>query len=166
MTDEIMANPSTLEDMDELIFSQCRDVSVYLEKNLAGLGEAQDKVRKFHEAFNHPVNDKVVMLSKERMEKRVNWLQEEVSELLEAKTPEDTADAIGDIIYLALGTAVEAGIQMNEVFDFICNANMRKLGADGKPIYKEDNKIAKPEGWYGPEKEIEEYLNNFNRTTI
>jgi predicted HAD superfamily Cof-like phosphohydrolase len=30
-------------------------------------------------------------------------------------------------------------------------ANMAKLGEDGKPIYGEDGKVKKPDGWLAPE---------------
>lgn len=127
------------------------------------LQNAQNKVKEFHTAFGHPVADKPQMIDSERQKKRHSWLIEEVNELLEANTIEDVADAIGDVIYIALGTAVENGIDIEPVFNIIHEANMSKLGPDGKPIYKEDNKIAKPEGWQPPEpkiiKELERQVN-------
>lgn len=36
------------------------------------------------------------------------------------------------------------------LFDEVHAANMRKLGPDGKPIYRADGKNIKPAGWVGP----------------
>ncbi len=119
---------------------------------------AQQQVEDFHKAFGHPVGDKPTMLDPERLALRHKWLTEEVDEMLAAKNPVELSDAIGDAIVISIGTAVEAGISISEVFDIIMSANMAKLGPDGKPIYKDDGKIAKPEGWVPPEPDIEEEL--------
>lgn len=71
-----------------------------------------------------------------------------------------------DILYFTYGTLVELGVEPDKIFSIVQNANMGKLGADGKPIlHPETNKILKPEGWeekYQPEplikKEIERQI--------
>lgn len=120
--------------------------------------DMQAKVAEFQKAFGHPVGDKPKMIKTERHEIRTDWLQEEVDELWHAETLVDVADALGDVIYIALGTAIEYGIDLEPVLNIIHEANMSKLGPDGKPIYKADNKIAKPEGWQPPEPKIEAEL--------
>ncbi|WP_239740400.1 NTP pyrophosphohydrolase [Mammaliicoccus sp. P-M59] len=64
-------------------------------------------------------------------------------------------DALNDVSYINYGSIVETGVNPKPIFDIIQNANMNKLGADGKPIlHPETNKIMKPEGWeekYQPE---------------
>jgi predicted HAD superfamily Cof-like phosphohydrolase len=122
------------------------------------LTNAQKAVEEFQKAFGHPVARKPQMIDPARQKDRNNWLIEEANELLDAKTVVDVADAIGDVIYIALGTAVEHGIDIAHIFNIIQEANMSKLGPDGKPIYKEDGKVAKPEGWQPPEPKIEEEL--------
>lgn len=75
-------------------------------------------------------------------------------------------DALNDVSYINYGSIVETGVNPKPIFDIIQNANMNKLGADGKPIlHPETNKIMKPEGWeenYQPEplikKEIERQI--------
>lgn len=57
-------------------------------------------------------------------------------------------DAVNDIQYINTGTMVEMGAHPAPFHKIIHNANMNKLGADGKPIINpETNKIMKPEGW-------------------
>lgn len=76
------------------------------------------------------------------------------------------ADAMVDELYFNQGTFVAMGVKPTPLFDIVQEANMNKLGADGKPILREsDKKIMKPEGWmenWAPEpriiKEIERQL--------
>ena len=64
-------------------------------------------------------------------------------------------DALNDVSYINYGSIVETGVDPKPIFDIIQNANMNKLGADGKPIlHPVTKKIMKPEGWeekYQPE---------------
>lgn len=76
------------------------------------------------------------------------------------KTPMDEvvgqSDALVDAFYFLAGTFVELGIEPQALFDIVQEANMAKLGADGKPIVREsDGKIMKPEGWEPPETKLE-----------
>lgn len=74
------------------------------------------------------------------------------------------SDALTDISYFNYGSFVVAGVDPQPLFDIVQDANMAKLGPDGKPIIREeDGKIMKPEGWEAPEpkleKEIERQIN-------
>jgi len=40
---------------------------------------------------------------------------------------------------------------MEAIFDEIQNSNMSKLGADGKPIYREDGKVLKGPNYFKPD---------------
>lgn len=123
---------------------------------------AQQGVRDFQKAFNLPNEDKPTMLTPERLEFRHTLLQEEVTETRNAKTLKDLADGITDTIYIALGTAVEAGIEIEPIFQIVQAANMAKL-VDGKPLYHENGKVKKPEGWEAPEPKIEEEIQRQTR---
>jgi len=46
----------------------------------------------------------------------------------------ETADALGDLVYVIHGLQIEAGIPADEVFNEIHNSNMSKLDANGAPI--------------------------------
>jgi predicted HAD superfamily Cof-like phosphohydrolase len=109
------------------------------------------QVREFHKAFGHPAPDAPVMQDALRVHKRTDWIVEEVNELRDAKTIVDQADAYIDMIYFAVGGLVELGLDPGPLWDIVHNANMAKLGADGKPLYHPDGKVRKPEGWVAPE---------------
>ena len=59
-------------------------------------------------------------------------------------------DALGDIRYINTGTFVAMGVPLEHVNQEIHASNMTKLGADGKPIYREDGKILKGENFVPP----------------
>lgn len=60
------------------------------------------------------------------------------------------ADALVDMLYVTYGACLEFGINADAVFDEIHKSNMSKLGADGKPIYREDGKVLKGPDFFEP----------------
>lgn len=87
---------------------------------------------------------------------RYKLMREENEEYLEAANNNDlveVADALGDMLYILCGTIIEHGMQhkIDEVFEEIQRSNMSKLGADGKPIYREDGKVMKGPDYFGPD---------------
>jgi predicted HAD superfamily Cof-like phosphohydrolase len=50
------------------------------------------------------------------------------------------------------GTILKHGLQdkIGAIFREIQRSNMSKLGADGKPIYREDGKVLKGENYFRP----------------
>lgn len=112
-------------------------------------------VREFHEKFGHPVAAEPKMIDKKRALSRAKWMQEEVAEFLVAEDIYEQADAMIDLMYFALGTMVEMGLEADELFDIVQQANMAKLWPDGKPHYNpKDGKVIKPEGWEDPAPKI------------
>jgi predicted HAD superfamily Cof-like phosphohydrolase len=112
------------------------------------------KVREFHDIFLHPVADKPTTTVNEVL--RYKLMSEENLEYLEAATNKDLvgiADALGDQLYILCGTIVAHGMQdlIVDVFNEIHDSNMTKLGADGKPVYREDGKITKGPLYKKPE---------------
>lgn len=61
-----------------------------------------------------------------------------------------TADALVDLLYVIYGACLEFGINADAVFDEVHKSNMSKLGADGKPIYREDGKVLKGPNFFEP----------------
>lgn len=133
-----------------------------------------ERVKEFHETFGHPVGDKPEVPDDDRQELRLALILEEALELAEAlgfKTehvkrevgymlydyPTESepdlvgvADALGDLDYVVNGAALEFGIDLPAVTAEVHRSNMTKLGPDGKPIYREDGKILKGEGYEPP----------------
>lgn len=118
-------------------------------------------VREFHEKFGHPVAERPVMIDKRRALSRAKWMQEEVAEFLIADDIYEQADAMIDLMYFALGTMVEMGLEADELFAIVQQANMAKLWSDGKPHYNpKDGKVIKPEGWEDPAPKIKAYIDS------
>lgn len=111
----------------------------------------------FHDAFGLGIkNSPTADLSKEKNLLRFNLMKEENEEYLEAANDNDlveVADALGDMLYILCGTIIEHGMQdkIEEVFNEIQRSNMSKLGADGKPIYREDGKVLKGPNYFKPD---------------
>ncbi len=118
-------------------------------------------VKEFHDKFGHPCPDQPIMLDKKRALSRAKWMNEEVSEFLIADNIYEQADAMIDLLYFALGTMVEMGLEADELFAIVQEANMSKLWADGKPHYNpKDGKVIKPEGWEDPTPKIKAYVDS------
>lgn len=109
-------------------------------------------VKDFHIAFGQKVADYPQFPDEGDRLLRKRLLAEEYEEYMNAEFDDDLveiADALADIIYIACGTAVSYGIPLDKVFAEVHRSNMAKL-VDGKPIYREDGKVLKPEGWTAP----------------
>ncbi len=118
-------------------------------------------VKEFHEKVGHPCPEQPVMIDTKRALSRGKWMNEEVAEFLGAKDIYEQADAMIDVIYFALGTMVEMGLEADELFDIVQSANMAKLFPDGKPHYNpKDGKVIKPEGWEDPAPKIRAYIDS------
>ena len=110
----------------------------------------------FHDTFGLNYNDSpTVDLEKKIIELRFNLMKEENDEYIEAARNNDiveVADALGDMLYILCGTIIEHGMSdiIEDVFDEIQKSNMSKLGADGKPIYREDGKVLKGPNYFKP----------------
>lgn len=131
-----------------------------------------EMVKEFHETFGHPVASEPMAIDDDRSALRVALILEEVIELVEASGFDSTAlqyamvrplrrvrepdlvaiaDALGDLDYVVNGAALEHGIPLPAVTEEVHRSNMTKLGADGKPIYREDGKILKGPGFEEPD---------------
>jgi len=119
----------------------------------------QDKinaVKLFHNSFGLGVSDTMQSnLGEKKNLLRFNLMDEENKEYFEAAQNNDmveVADALGDMLYILCGTILEHGMQykIEEVFEEIQRSNMSKLGADGKPIYREDGKVLKGPNYFKP----------------
>lgn len=111
-----------------------------------------DRVREFHEVFGHPIADRPT-LEHARASLRIDLIDEELKELRMAVSSNDLvgiADALGDLDYVVNGAALEYGIPLPEITAEIHRSNMTKLDAGGNPVYREDGKVLKGEGYEPP----------------
>lgn len=114
-------------------------------------------VKEFHDAFGIPNADHpFVSIGESTVRLRHRLMAEENDEYLEAalaQNPVEIADALGDQLYILCGTLLAHGMGavIEEVFSAIQASNMSKLGADGRPIYREDGKVLKGPGYFRPD---------------
>ena len=113
-------------------------------------------VADFHELVLHsPAEGSPTLVSPEYCLERGRFILEELDEFYEASTIGDivgVADALADLVYVALGTAYKMGLPFAEIWAAVHAANMRKVPGETKRGNKVDAR--KPEGWVGPETAI------------
>lgn len=132
-------------------------------------------MRVFHEVYRVPVRTEPPHADGDRIPMRMALIAEELAELVGAvygspaqKVMEraysraadlddgsrdvvETADAIGDLVYVLYGMALECGIPLADVLAEIQASNLSKLGSDGKPILRAYGKVLKGPGYHRPD---------------
>lgn len=118
----------------------------------------EDIVKDFHAYFGHPIDG---TWDADTIELRVKLISEEVRELFDAigdvfVNPYEGCEAamlkeMADVQVVLSGLAVVLGLNLNEAFLRVMESNMSKLGADGKPILREDGKILKGPNYREPD---------------
>ena len=130
------------------------------------------KLIEFNEAFGIEFPKSPLLVSAKTQELRVNLLLEEIEEYRVANTKGDITevlDAIGDMLYIVIGTAVQHGMQniLEEAFRVIHSSNMSKLDKDGRPIINGDThydpripigKVLKSDMYWSPTKKLDELI--------
>lgn len=109
-------------------------------------------VVEFHEKFLQDMKTEPSLLPLAEARLRYALGQEELDEYMEAAVNNDiveTLDSFADQLYILIGSIVKHGMQdmIVPAFKLVHENNMRKLGPDGKPVFREDGKIIKPEGF-------------------
>jgi predicted HAD superfamily Cof-like phosphohydrolase len=122
-------------------------------------------VLRFHDRFNIPVPDFPTQLTKQRLAERANFMLEELREFAaaaglsydlrlqtftEGGYTQDIvaqADALVDLVYVAMGTALQLGLPWNELWADVHAANMTKMRGSSDRAYID---VIKPPGWEGP----------------
>ena len=85
--------------------------------------------------------------------KQKSLIDEEWSEFHEAyhHEPQDhVLKELADLIYVCFQYAANEGWNLDEALERVHQSNMSKLGADGKPIYREDGKVLKGPNYKPP----------------
>lgn len=106
-----------------------------------------NQVKEFHTAFNL-LETQSYKNHPEIWELRYKIGLEELDEYKEAcqnKDDTEIADALGDQLYIVLGSIISHGLEdkIEAIFDEIHKSNMSKLDENGKPLYRDDGKVKK-----------------------
>ena len=115
-----------------------------------------EDVAEFHRQILNQHDRAPQLLDNKTTQARYQFMKEELYEFLESVAVDDivgAADALADLVYVALGTAYLMGLPFNDIWDAVQRANMAKqpgMTKRGMP-----NDAMKPEGWVGPEARIE-----------
>ena len=113
-----------------------------------------EKVGDFMEAFGQEVLYIPTMPDFNLSALRLDLIEEEVQELrdgLGKKSMVEIADALTDILYVVYGAGHAFGIDLDDCFHEVHSSNMTKLGADGRPLYREDGKVMKGPNYREPD---------------
>ncbi|MEW1776572.1 MazG nucleotide pyrophosphohydrolase domain-containing protein [Streptomyces sp. NPDC086777] len=111
-------------------------------------------VREFHHAFGLAARTTPAEVSPELAAHRGELLAEEAAEVAEVAVegPLDRlAHELADVVYVAYGTALVHGIDLDEVLAEIHRSNMSKLGPDGQVARRADGKVLKGEHYRAPD---------------
>lgn len=114
------------------------------------------QIKEFETAFN-------IKPSSQDYQVKHKILMEELDEYLFANNHDNVveiADAITDILYIALGLVTKHGLEdvIEDLFSEVHASNMSKLSDNGKPIYREDGKVLKGPNYFKPD--IAKHLKN------
>ena len=145
-----------------------------------GVGEREGDdpealVRRFRRLYGLPIRIDGPSLGRKSLHMRMSLIAEEFAELTGAvygaaargeveaawaravaaddgeRDTVEAADALADLVYVIYGMALETGIDLAAVLAEVQRSNMSKLGADGRPVYREDGKVLKGPGYFPPD---------------
>jgi predicted HAD superfamily Cof-like phosphohydrolase len=114
-------------------------------------GSPSRLVREFHERCGLARADEPRPIDAELACSRQRLLEEEVDELAEAVQAGQLpaiARELADVVYVAYGTAITYGIDLDAVLAEVHRANLSKLGPDGRPVIR-SGKVQKGD-WFQP----------------
>lgn len=131
--------------------------------NDAFTNEYEQKAAAFHAAFdielNVPVTADLLRFRKTLIAEEIRELFEEIDRAAEAlETGGEIPMAVAanllketaDVQYVLSGMSVTFGWPIAEVYSRVHDSNMSKLGADGRPVRREDGKVLKGPAYFSP----------------
>lgn len=104
-------------------------------------------VAQFRRAFGLSIAPEPTLISGSDKSVALSLILEETGEVAQAVSDGDLpaiAHELADLVYVAYCAALAYGVDLDRVIDEVHRANMTKLGADGRPILREDGKVLKP----------------------
>ncbi len=113
-------------------------------------------VNAFHRAFGLPRRRSASLEGVDRalIELRTRLLDEETAEFADAAARRDLvgmADALADIVYVAYGTALSFGLDLDALLREVHRSNMSKLDERGRPVMRDDGKVLKSPRYTPPD---------------
>ena len=114
-----------------------------------------EKVKTFMESFGQEVKDKPKLPDENIVDLRLNLINEEFIELLNATNEGDMvsiADALTDLLYVVYGAGHAFGLNLDKCFEEVHESNMSKFD-NGIPIYRDDGKVLKSDTYRPPDLE-------------
>lgn len=113
-------------------------------------------VQEFHKKFDLPTERYPGFPSDEILEFRKKFLREELNEFEEAVKNKDLVkvlDALADLVYVALGTAIFMNLPFQDAWNIVHNANMTKIKARSSKDSKRSSihDVIKPPNWTPPD---------------
>lgn len=124
----------------------------------------------FHEKYGLNYDGPPRIPHQDLLHFRVKFQTEELEEFIEAWGDGDLpkmADALIDMVYVAMGTAYLMGLPWQALWNQVQAANMRKVRAEHAHESKRGSAydVIKPEGWVGPDIEgvLMSYTESFRR---
>ena len=109
-----------------------------------------EDVKAFHRLISRSLPERPRRLDAESFARRVRLINEEWSEVTTAhalRNEAEFADGLVDLVWVVLGTAVEAGLPFDELWAEVRRANMDKRGGE----VDSNGKLLKPPGWKPPQ---------------
>lgn len=124
-------------------------------------------VREFHEAFGLPAPTSPTAQDAATIRLRMRLINEEAEEVINELNNLIYARDFGasdevlrrllkelaDLRYVVEGAAVTFGLPIDDAYEEVHRSNMSKLGEDGKPVYRHDNKVLKGPNYREPDME-------------
>jgi predicted HAD superfamily Cof-like phosphohydrolase len=131
------------------------DPVVLMEGQLIPSIEYQD-VKAFHEKFGVSMAKVASLLGQEAYDFRLKFMREELQEFQDDHEGGDlhgAADALVDLVYVAVGTALIMGLPWDTLWREVQRKNMEKMRATKKDESKRGSKfdVVKPAGWTPPD---------------
>lgn len=112
-----------------------------------------DDLNQFLTKMGYVIPNGPTDLSEEHKKLRILLLREEALEYLRAENKEEEFDALIDIIYVAVGTCVLTGYDLEEGWRRVHEANMMKERVSRSSESKRGSvmDVKKPKGWKKPD---------------
>ena len=113
-----------------------------------------DLVRQFHLAVGLDARSTPTEVSPSLAAHRGELLAEEAAEVAEVSVTgplDKLAHELADVVYVAYGTALVHGINLDAVIAEIHRSNMTKLGPDGLVARRADGKVLKGDHYEAPD---------------